>query len=171
MPQKPPASPSGKKSAEKSDMTYEEVFKFAYGGLIPVMKNLSDQIGKDRFLEMLQKATSEAAAHEIEEAYRKRPKRDLATYLEDLKKPSPLYQHALTFEFVKDTEKEADLKITECLWADTFRQANAAELGYAMICHGDIAAVKAYNPKITMTRPKILMKGDNECRFRWVMEA
>jgi hypothetical protein len=169
VPQKPQTS--GKKSAEKSDMTYEEVFKFAYGGLIPVMKNLSDQIGKDRFLEMLQKAASEAAALEVEEISRKQPKRDLATYLADLKKPNPLYQHVLTFEFVKDTEKEADVKFTECLWARSFRQANAADLGYSLICHREIAATKAYNPKITLTWPKVLMKGDDECRFRWVMEA
>jgi hypothetical protein len=171
MPQKPQPTPLSKRSAEKADMTHEDIFKFAYGEAIPVLKNLSGQIGKDRFLEMLQKATSEAAVREVEEAYGKQPKRDLATYLADLKKPSPLYQHALTFEFVKDTEKEAEAKITECLWAKTFRKANAADIGYSLICHGDIAAIKAYNPKITLTRSKLLMKGDDECRFRWVMET
>jgi hypothetical protein len=171
MPQKPQPTPLSKRSAEKADMTYEDIFKFAYGEVIPVLKNLSGQIGKDRFLEMLQKATSEEAVHEVEEAFRKQPKRDLATLLADLKKPSPLYQHALTFEFVKDTEKEVEVKITECLWAKTFRQANAADIGYSLICHGDVAATKAYNPKIKLTRSKILMKGDDECRFRYVMEA
>lgn len=172
MPQKPQPTPLAKRSAEKADMTYEDFFKVAYGEqAIPVMNNLSGQIGKDRFLEMLQKATSEIAVRRVEEEYRKQPKRDLATYLADLKNPPPLYQHALTFEFVKDTEKEAEVKITECLWAKTFRQANAADIGYSLICHGDIAAIKAYNPKITLTRSKLLMKGDDECRFRWVMEA
>jgi hypothetical protein len=169
--QKPQALSLAKKAAAKSDMTYEEVFKFAYGGLIPVMKNLSDQAGKDKFLDMLNKAASDAVVRETEEAFRKQPKRDLATYLADLKKPAPLYQHALTYEFVKDTEKEAELRITECLWAKTFREANAGDIGYAMICSTDIAALKAYNPKITMTRPKLLMRGDDECRYRWSMGA
>ena len=40
-----------------------------------------------------------------------------------------------------------------------------------MICHGDIAATKAYNPKIKLNRPKVLMNGDDECRFHWIMEA
>jgi hypothetical protein len=61
------------------------------------------------------------------------------------------------------------VRITECLWARTFREAKAGDLGYAMICHGDIASTKAYNPKITLNRPKILMNGDDECRFHWVM--
>ncbi len=72
---------------------------------------------------------------------------------------------------MKDTQKEAEVRVTECLWARTFRQANAADIGYSMICHGDIAATSAYNPKIVMSRPKLLMKGDDECRFRWVMEV
>ncbi len=171
VPQAQQTIPLAKRSAAKSEMTYEEVFKFAYGDLIPVMNSLANQVGKERFIEMLQKATSEAAVRTIEDAYRSQPKRDLATYLADLKKPSPLYTHALTFEVVKDTEKEVEVRVTECLWARTFRQANAADIGYSMICHGDIAATKAYNPKIVMTRAKILMKGDDECRFRWVMEA
>jgi L-2-amino-thiazoline-4-carboxylic acid hydrolase len=171
MPQKPKSVSSGKKYTEKTDMTWEELFKFAYGYAIPTMKNLSEQIGKEKFLEMLKKATSEVAVREVEETYRDQPKRDLATLLADMKKPGSLYQHTLTFEFVKDTEKEADVRITECLWARTFREAKAGDLGYAMICHGDIASTKAYNPKITLNRPKILMKGDDECRFHWVMEA
>jgi hypothetical protein len=169
--QKPQALSLTKRAAAKSDMTYEEVFKFAYGGIIPVMKNLSDQAGKDKFLEMLKKAASDAAVRETEETFRKQPKRELATYLADLKKPSPLYQHALTYEIVKDTEKEAELKVTECLWAKTFREAYAGDVGYAMICHADIAGIKAFNPKITLTRPKLLMQGDDECRFRWTMGA
>jgi hypothetical protein len=169
--EKPQALSLAKRAAARSDMTYEEVFKFAYGGAIPVLKNLSDQAGKDKFLDMLKKAASEAMVREMEETFRNQPKRDLATYLTDLKRPSPLYQHALTYEFVKDTETEAELRVTECLWAKTFRQANAGDIGYAMICNPDIAGLKAYNPKITLTRPKLLMQGDDECRFRWTMGA
>lgn len=171
LPQKSPTPSLSTKAAEKTDMSYQELFKFAYGDMIPVMKSLAAQIGKDKFLEMLKKASSEEAVRQVEATYRNRPKRDLATWLADLKKPSPLYQHTLTLELVKDTEKEADVKITECLWAKTFRQADAADIGYAVFCHGDVAATQAFNPKLKMTRSKVLMKGDNECRYRWVMEA
>jgi len=157
--------------AEKTDMSYEDLFKFSYGYMIPMLKNLSDQIGKDKFIEMLKKAASEAAVKEAEADFKNQPKRDLAAFIADMKKPGPLYQHALTFEFIKDTEKEAEVRITECLWAKTFRQANAADIGYAAVCNPDVAVLKAYNPKIVLNRPKLLMQGDNECRFRWTMGA
>ena len=167
--QKPQSAFLGGRSAQKTDMNYDELFKFAYSDLIPVLKNLADQAGKEKFLEMLKKATSTAAAQQVEKAFRDKPKHDIATWVEDMRKPGPLYQHALTYEVVKDTEKEVELKITECLWAKTFREADAADIGYALICHGDVAATQAFNPKITMTRPTLLMKGDKECRFRWTM--
>jgi hypothetical protein len=160
-----------KRAAEKTEMSYADLFKYSYGGMIPVLLHLSDQIGKEKFIEMLKKAASEASAKEAEEAFKNQPKRDLVAYLESMKKPGPLYQHALTFEFIKDTEKEAEVRITECLWAQTFRQANAADIGFAMVCNPDVAILKAYNSRIALNRPKLLMKGDNECRFLWTMGA
>jgi len=163
-------APLSARAAEKADMTYEEIFKLFYEGTIPQMKSLAAQIGKDKFLEMLMKASSEAAVQGVEARYGSQ-KRDLATWMADLRNPSPLYQHTLTYEILKDTEKEADIRITECLWARTFRQADAGDIGYAAICHGDVAAVPAFNPKLKMDRPKILMKGDDECRYHLVMET
>jgi hypothetical protein len=132
----------------------------------PLRPGRQGQVSRD-----VEKAASDAVVRETDETFRKQPKRDLATYLADLKKPGPLVQHALTYEIVNDTEKEAELKVTECLWAKTFREANAGDVGYAMICHTDIAGITAFNPKITLARPKLLMQGDDECRFRWTMGA
>ena len=163
-------TPLSVRAAEKADMTYEEIFKMFYQEMIPQMKSLAAQIGKEKFLEMLMKASSEGAVRGVEAAYRDKP-RDLATWMADMRKPGPLYQHTLTYEILKDTEKEADIRITECLWAKTFRQADAGDIGYAAICHGDVAAVPAFNPKLKLDRPKILMKGDDECRYHLIMEA
>jgi len=169
--QKSPFVALAERVAEKADMSYEELFKFKYANIISILKNLSDQIGGDKFIKLLKKAAGEVATREAEAELKTEPKRDLASYIADLKKPGPIYEHSLTFEFIKDTEKEAEARITECLWAKTFRQANAADIGYAMICNPDSAYLKAYNPKIKLDRPKLLMRGDNECRFIFTMRA
>jgi hypothetical protein len=138
--------------------------------MIPVWKHLSDQIGKERFIEMLKKAVDEAEVKNVESFYKNKPKRDIATLIENLK-TDPVYQHALTYETVKNTEREAEVRFTECLWAKTFRQANAADIGYALACYTDVPFIKAYNPKIILNRPKVLMHGDSECRFQWVVKT
>ena len=160
-----------KRATEKTDMSYQDLFSFTYSRYIPVFQNLCNQVGKEKFLEMLKKATYESAFRRTEAAMKQEPGlgRDMATLTSFMKKPSTLYQHALTYRILKDTEEEAEYSITECLWAKTFRQMNAEDIGYALACHGDVGSIQAFNPQITFTRPKLLMKGDSECLFQYRM--
>jgi len=159
------------KFSEKSEMTYEQIYQFAYGGFIPLMKNLAEEVGKARFEEMLKRAASKAAVEETKQLVAKLPKNDLAAYLAPLKSPNPLWQHALTWQVVEESERVAEVKITECLWAKTFRDAGAGDIGYAAICHGDFAGAPAFNPKMKMTRTKTLMQGHDCCNHRWTLQA
>jgi len=162
-----------KRTAEKTDMSYVELFSFAYEGMIPVFQNLCNQVGKEKFLEMLKKATYESAFRGTEAAMKQESGlgRDMATLTSFMKKPSTLYQHALTYRILKDTEEEAEYSITECLWAKTFRQMNAEDIGYALVCHGDVGSIEAFNPKITFKRPSLLMQGDSECLFQYKLRT
>jgi len=68
---------------------------------------------------------------------------------------------------VEDSETAHEIRVTECLWAKTFREAGAAAIGYAVVCHGDYAECQAFNPHIRMIRTKTLMQGDDCCNHRW----
>lgn len=162
-----------KRASERTEMSYADLFSFSYDRIIAVFANLCDQIGKDKFIEMLKQASYERAFRSMESVAKNVPEsaRDMATYLSVFRNPSPIYQHALTYEILKDSEKEAELRVTECLWAKTFRRFNAADIGYAFVCIDDEATIKAYNPKIDLKRPKLLMRGDNECRYLFRMES
>jgi hypothetical protein len=59
------------------------------------------------------------------------------------------------------------MRVSACLWAKTFRDAGASELGYASICFGDLALAKAFNPRMEFTRDKTLMQGDDCCHFKY----
>jgi hypothetical protein len=71
-------------------------------------------------------------------------------------------------EIVEDTEKAFELKITECIWADTFLKAKAGHIGYAWVCWGDYAWAEGFNPKIKMVRDKTLMQGHDRCNHRYI---
>jgi len=155
-----------------SGMSYQEVYQFAYqGGYIPTMKKMSEKMGKERFLELLKESAADAAADMMAGMAKNFPKRDLAAFSLSMKNPDPIFKHALTFEIVEDSAAAFEVKITECLWAKTFREADAADIGYAAICHGDFAMAKAFNPKIRMIRTKTLMEGHDHCNHRWVWEV
>ena len=158
------------KFLEDSNMTFQEVFDFAFKRLIPVLQGLAQELGEDRFLEALRKVVSERALKAGQDTARQLPSNDLAAF-KAAGEPDHFGKHVLTLEMAEDTPQAFEVKVTECLWAKTFREMGAAEIGYSLICHRDYAQCQGFNPKITMIRSKTLMQGDDYCNHRFVWEG
>ncbi|MEN6601704.1 MAG: L-2-amino-thiazoline-4-carboxylic acid hydrolase [Bryobacteraceae bacterium] len=155
---------------EKTGMTWEQVFRFAYQkDLIPLLKALSERVGHEEFVRMLKEAGD--AVVEKKAAGRPPRMRDLATLAASMKNMPPLMQHAVQAEIVEESPKAFEYQVKKCLWAKTFREENAGDIGYAMICYPDYAVIKSLNPKLKLIRTKTLMQGDDVCRLRYVMEG
>ncbi len=159
------------KFLQDSGMTFQQVFRFAFGdGFIPLMRRLEKELREDRFMEILRQAASQAAAQRVAETAKHAPGNDLATFTEWARDPVHFWKHVLTFDVVEDTNAAFEIKVTECLWAHTFRQDDASDIGYAVVCHPDYAMCMAFNPKIKMIRTKTLIQGDDCCNHRWIWE-
>jgi hypothetical protein len=154
------------KFLQDSNMTFQEVFDFAFESLIPVLQGLAQELGKDHFLEALKKVASESALKAGQATARQLPCNDFAAFTASMREPSHFGKHILTLEIVEDTPQA--VQVTECLWAKTFQEMGAAEIGYALICHRDYGDCQGFNPKITLTRSKTLMQGDDCCNHRFV---
>jgi hypothetical protein len=98
------------------------------------------------------------------------PQRDLASFALRIKS-GPVWRHALVFDIVEESAVAFEIRVSQCLWAKTFRAENAADIGYAAICHPDYLSSTTYNPKMQLKRTKTLMRGDDCCNHRWVMET
>jgi hypothetical protein len=168
--QKPPEKKH--KFLEDSSMSFEDVYKFAFKVFyIPLLQNLAPYIKSGNFLEILKSAASDAATKSGQARAKKLPKNDFAAFKASVKESNRFWEHVLTEDIVEDTDKAIEVKITECLWAKTFREANASDIGYATICYPDYASAKASNPKLKMIRTKTLMQGNDCCNHRWVWEG
>jgi hypothetical protein len=159
------------KFLEGSNMTFQEVFDFAFKKLIPVLQGLAKELGEDRFLASLKKVASESALKAGQERASQLPRNDLAAFTGSGSEPSHFAKHVLTREIVEDTPQAFELRVTECLWAKTFREMGAADIGYVLLCHTDYADCQVFNPRITLTRSKTLMQGDDCCNHRFVWEG
>ncbi|MBC8552682.1 MAG: L-2-amino-thiazoline-4-carboxylic acid hydrolase [Bacteriovoracaceae bacterium] len=138
-----------------SDMTYEEIFNFAYrDNLIPQFLSIAEYMGREKFIEMLKETASEAFTKD----------NIMKNWANSYNKT--FWNQVLNREIIEKTDKVYEIKVTECLWAKTFREANAADIGYAAICHTDYATAEASNEK--MIRTKTLMQGDEYCNHRWI---
>jgi len=167
---KPPQP--GHKFLADSEMSFAEVFKFTYqDGLVPLMEQMARQVGREKLIEMLKQAASDAAAERMQKRAEELQPRTPAVFVSPLKNPQRFTRHALTLEVVEETEKAAELSVTECLWAKTFREAHAADIGYAVSCHPDYASARAFNPSMKMIRTKTLMQGHDCCNHRFILEG
>jgi hypothetical protein len=162
-------TPEGHKFLEKSEMTYKDIFDFAHNfAFIPYMQRLAEEIGRDKFIEMLKQAGIEIATAQAKE----QPQENLKAFIAFFKRlwNEPFWRHILTWEIGEETDSVFEWKVRECLWAKTFREANASDIGYATCCYGDFAYASACNPKLKLIREKTLMQGHDCCHFRYVWE-
>ena len=159
------------KFLEGSNMTFQEVFDFAFKSLIPVLQGLAKELGEDHFLKALRKVAFESALKAGQDTARRLPCNDFAAFTGSGSEPSHFAKHVLTREIVEDTPHAFELKVTECLWAKTFREMGAADIGYVLLCHTDYADCQGFNSGITLTRSKTLMQGDDCCNHRFVWEG
>jgi len=154
-----------------SGMSFAEAFIVAYVAPITIWRGLEGEIGREKLHEMMKRVIDLAARQQKAEFPKKAGKNDLATYTRNFRKPDSFWQNVLTFQVIEDTPQAFEVKVTECLWAKTYRDFNAGDLGYILSCYADFASAEAFNPKMRMIRTKTLMQGDDCCNNRYVIEA
>ena len=151
-------------------LTYGQYMKLRYGEFIQIVKAFSNEFGKDKVTDFLKMNTNENMLKYGQNQAKKSPDNNFQTYV-GMFRNNPYYDKTLTMEIVEDTESAFEIKVTECVWATTFLQANAGEFGYAAICFGDYAWAEGFNPKIKMIRDKTLMQGHDYCNHRYIWQA
>lgn len=177
----PQNKPARHKFLEDSGLTMSEAFRFAFQWTyIPLMQELARRIGREKLVEMVKEATSVYWGQLARNYAQRFQKRDLDAFFswdtldppfEDAERRKRFWSYALTSRRIERTPKSYEMTITECLWAQTFREANAADLGFAAICYGDEVMAVAFDPRLKLTRTTTLMNGDDGCHFRWVWEG
>jgi hypothetical protein len=159
---------------DDSGMTVEDVYKFSYGYLIPTLVTMGRDLGKEKLLKLLEKASAENYARMIAGLAKDYPSRDmksLVKMLDALMASMPIYRKAYAYEVTELTEKVYEAKYTLCLPAKILREMNAADIGYALECSSSDPFVKAFNPRMRSTFIKNMMKGDSFCIERIVLEG
>jgi len=143
---------------KKAGYTYEQVYLFRARLYVDRMKRIASYLGHDNLIDALKKST--------DDYYRSIAKYKPENTLKDFIRPfyeDEGYKTILTIEVIENSDDLVSWRVTECLNAKVFRELDAAEIGYATLCHGDEAWAKAFNPNIQFTRIKTLMEGHNCC--------
>ncbi|MDH5744653.1 MAG: L-2-amino-thiazoline-4-carboxylic acid hydrolase [Candidatus Aminicenantes bacterium] len=152
----------------KRPITFRQVFQMQYQHFLFLAMALEKEMGKEKAIAFLKKASTERLTDLGKQQASRMPDNNFGTYVNQFRSG---FDNTLTMEIVEDTKTAFELKVTECIMADTFLRAKAGDIGYAWVCWGDYAWAEGFNPKIKLVRDKTLMQGHDCCNHRYIWQG
>jgi len=150
-------------------LTYRQLAQRLNRRFIEFAQAAQQEFGKEETIELIKKLATEFNLERGRKQAQDSKDRSLKSYTRIFADPKS-WEPMLKMEVVEDTDTAFELKVTECITATVFRDAKAADIGYARVCWGDYAWAEGFNPKIKLVRDKTLMQGHAYCNHRWVWE-
>ncbi|MFC2086152.1 L-2-amino-thiazoline-4-carboxylic acid hydrolase [Bacteroidota bacterium] len=150
-------------------LTYKQWAQNRHMKYIGILKHLQKDIGKQKLLESIEKASY---AENI--ALGKRLSNritDMNTFAVPFREENSGVGRTIVREIIEDNDKVFEMKITQCLTEEVFRENEACDLGYACVCHADFGLTEGMDLNIKLTRDKTLMQGHDCCNHRYTLNT
>jgi hypothetical protein len=147
-------------------MTYRRMAAMRHQSFIRFARFLQQEIGEERIIELIKKNTEQRLKAQAERDLERLGKSDFTSYISIFRDPGMLA--SLTMEIIEDTDTAFEIKVTDCLSAESFLPYKAGDIGYAAVCWGDYNWASDFNPKIKLIRDKTLMQGHDYCNHRYI---
>lgn len=135
---------------------------------VGILRALRERFG-DEVIDLASEAKRELMGPRIRERYGKEIPVSMQRFFEIIFGDFEGIDRIIDFEVVKKNDKELEVKINKCWYAEIYRALDAADIGEKLVCDMDPEMNKALNPKIKMKRPKKLMCGDECCVFKYTL--
>ena len=136
-----------------------EAVKIQSRALIPVVKALEAELGKEKAHELVGTAIADAWAETVAS---RTPERNLRPGQAESSLEFPVES-----EVVEDSEDAFGRNFTACAFADHFRKIGEPEIGALLTCGVDFAVEAKIRPDWEFTRTQTRMQGASFCDFRW----
>ena len=150
------------------DMTYRRYASIRHRSFVRFARFLQKEMGEDKVIELIKKETEERMKAQAERDLKRLGNSDFKSYISIFRDPGMLA--SLTMEIIEDTDTVFEIRVTDCLSAESFLPLKAGDIGYAAVCWGDYNWASDFNPKIKMVRDKTLMQGHDYCnhKYMWI---
>ena len=147
-------------------MTYRRIAAIRNLSFIRFARFLQEEIGEERVIELIKKQTEQRLKEQAKKDLERLGKSDFKSYISIFRDPNMLA--SLTMEIVEDTDTVFEIRVTDCLAAESFLPHKAGDIGYAAVCWGDYNWASDFNPKIKLIRDKTLMQGHDCCNHKYI---
>jgi hypothetical protein len=131
--------------------------------LIPLIKGLEEELGKERAHELVRSAVGEFYRDMAKGLTAERGSIGALMAFGEISAGG----NAIDMEVRETTsEEELALDITGCRYAQFFQQIGEPELGFLLVCSSDFPAIEGV-PGVELRRTQTIMQGADFCDFRY----
>ena len=159
---------------EEQNIPWDEYFDLRFKEAIKTTKKFIQKLGAEQVYEILDELSySEGVKDGKAVVMNKKSLTSLSDFSKVFKEAflnDPLFKTALDVEIIEDSQRSFRLKVKKCLWAYTFNENEAADIGYHMICNGDYGIAEGISPNLKLVRPQTLMRRKTFCDFQYTWE-
>jgi hypothetical protein len=137
--------------------------------LIPLVKALQAELGKERANAIVRKALGDQYRKYGEKWWRTQ---DACNFGEKMASAFDMFAagDALDYEVVKQAPNAFEVNVTECRYAKFYHEIGAPELGFLLTCSADFSMTEGFGTDVQLTRTQTIMQGASHCDFRYALK-
>jgi hypothetical protein len=162
-------SKSFEKWREKLELSYGEYMNPPYWipheGVVRLARDLEKAVGKKQAHEIIDKTAKDLHT----EFWKTHTKNAPIKSLEEFFQKIAIWSPGTDGEAKESTPNKLVFHVTACLYAQTFRELGASDIGYLWECKQDYNLLTLC-PGLKLKRTKTLMQGHDCCDFTWAWE-
>ena len=162
------------KWSHKTEITIKERFNpsldIPHKGVLLLVRELEKVLGKEKTHKLVGDTWEREKVRATKESAKKNPVTSFKDWVKQFEGGSSSGGSANIDEPAVYTENSRSCNTVGCLWADTWREWGAEDIGYLICCKPDFALIKAMHPNLRLERTKTLMQGDDCCDFKFIWE-
>ncbi len=151
------------------DIPLIEQVKIQAQVLVPLVKALQAELGKERANAIVRKALGDLYRKYGEKWWRTQGARNLG---EKVALAFEMFAagDALEYEVVKKAPDAFEVNVTECRYAKFYNKIGAPELGFLLTCSADFSQAEGFGADVQLTRTQTIMQGASHCDFRYALK-
>ena len=145
-----------------SNISQFDAVRIQARALIPVIKAVEAELGKEKTHRIVGNAIAESYAEFLSGRLKERNKHPGETD-EGFDRPA-------VSDVVEHTDSTYSTNVTKCGYAEYFQKKGEPEIGYLLTCGVDFAVNDALRPNWELRRTQTLMEGASHCNFRYTLK-
>ncbi len=160
---------SGHVDRDIKELSYREYVKTKYMNTLVLAREMEKTLGKERAHKIIRDAFYCDMMDMVKDELKLSPVKEFADFVRIEKDENKQlnFRNIVEITYSHESGTELSLNVSRCLYAEVFKELDATELGYLMVCNPDHAYAKASHPRIKLRRSKTLMAGDDCCDHTW----